>query len=294
MTKKQKNKFITYIVIFIAAVIYLSAERIERSNLSSKTDENTTYGYVHFLDVGQGDCTLIESQNGNFSLIDASTDDAKHKIVSYLENEGVTELEYVIFTHPHEDHIGCGDEVLKSFTVKNIIMTDKTETTACYSELIDEIVYSKKINGTKVIKPGNGDTFYMDGIEFLIISDGKDYFDNTNNSSICFKLELGKSTFLFTGDAEKVVEYDLLESGYRLDAEVYKCAHHGSSTSNSEAFIDAVNPDISVISCGLDNDYGHPHREIVAALSERGIVSKRTDLNGDVVIAFNENEIILP
>ena len=293
MTKKQKKQFATYIFIFIAAVICLIYEKTGRSKIIDAPSQDAPYSYVHFIDAGQGDCTLIETHDGKFALIDASTDIEKHKVLSYLENEGVEELEYVIFTHPHEDHIGGGDDVIENFVVKNIYMTEKTENSSCYEKLIRAILDSNKRNGTKVLKPQNGDVFNLGNMEFLVLSDGKNYFDNTNNSSICIRMELGKSTFLFTGDAEKKVEYDLLDSTFSLDAEVFKCAHHGSTTSNSNDFLDAVSPDISVISCGLDNDYGHPHDEIIEELTERGIDFRRTDLDGSVVIAFNENEIVL-
>ena len=293
MTKKQKKQFATYIFIFIAAVICLISEKAGRSKVVDTPSDDTPYSYVHFIDAGQGDCTLIETHDGRFALIDASTDAEKHKVLAYLENEGVEELEYVIFTHPHEDHIGGGDDIIENFVVKNIYMTDKTENSSCYEKLIRAIQSSKQRNGTKVLKPENGDIWSMGSIEFLVLSDGKNYFDNTNSSSICLRMELGKSTFLFTGDAEKDVESDLLSGTFDLDAEVYKCAHHGSTTSNSEDFLDAVSPDISIISCGLDNDYGHPHREIIEALTNRGIDYRRTDLDGSIVIAFNENEIVL-
>lgn len=293
MTKKQKKQLVTYIFIFIAAVIYVISEKAGRSAILDTPSDDVTYNYVHFIDAGQGDCTLIETYDGRFALIDTSTDVEKYKVISYLENRGVEELEYVIFTHPHEDHIGGGNDIINRFIVKNVCMTDKTEPSSCYKNLIKSISDSKKKNDTKVFKPETGDIFTLGDIEFLIISDGKKYFDNTNNSSICLKMELGKSTFLFTGDAEKEVEYDLLDTSFSLDAEVYKCAHHGSTTSNSEDFLDAVSPDISIISCGLDNDYGHPHDEIIETFINRGITYRRTDLDGNTVIAFNEDEIVL-
>ena len=307
--KVKKNKpIIYYVIIFIIAIVCLISNKEDRSRVSTETGENMSdstallgdygednsddYGYVRFIDAGQGDCTLIEV-DGKFVLIDASTESYSNKVVSYLEQMGVEELEYVFFTHPHEDHIGGGDEVIENFIVKNVCMNDKTENTSCYRNLIETIAQSKMDNGTKVIKPNTGDVFNVGNAEFLIISDGRNYYDNTNNSSICIRMDYGKSTFLFTGDAEKKVENDLLEGPFSLDAEVYKCAHHGSSTSNSDNFLDAINPDISIISCGEDNEYGHPHAEIISALDERNIISRRTDLDGNVVLKFNEEQIIL-
>ncbi len=290
MSKSQKKRLITLIVIFIIGVISFITEKANRSGITETPDDGTEYNYVHYLDVGQGDCTLIETHDGKFGLIDASTQDAYNKILSYLEDEGVDELEFVVFTHPHEDHIGCGDEVLDNFKVNTVYMTDKTENTTAYRRLINALGESKKTYGTKVIKPADGDVFHLGDIEFLVLSDGTE-FDNLNDSSICLKMELDKSTFIFTGDAEYKVENYILRSGVNIDAEVLKLGHHGSSTSNSDKFLDAVNPDIAISSCGIDNSYGHPHVEVIAAMEERNVIHKRTDLDGDIVLAFDRETI---
>jgi len=290
LSKKQKKTLIIYAVIIIAALYSFLSEKIDRSSFSDSETSIENASYVHFLSVGQGDCTLIETHDGKFALIDASTQDYSDIIVSYLFNEGVEELEFVLFTHPHEDHIGGGDEVLNTFPVKTVYMTDKTENTSSYDRLLNAVKNSKKKNSTKVIRPEDGDIFELGDIEFQILSDGDNYED-LNNSSICLRMELGKSTFIFTGDAEKEVEYDILDKNVSVSAEVYKCGHHGSSTSNSDAFLDAINPNLVIISCGLDNSYGHPHIEVTEALEERGIVSKRTDIDGTIVVAFNENKL---
>lgn len=292
MTKSQKKRLIKYAAVLIIGIILIVAEKLEKSKVSTLPPEGNTQDmcHVHFLDVGQGDCTLIETHDEKYALIDTSTQSAAEKIVSYLYDEGVEELEFVLFTHPHEDHIGCGDEVLSYFDVNTVYMNDKTENTSAFKKLIEAIQNSKEQNGTLVIKPEEGDTFKLSDIEFTVLSDG-DEFDDLNNSSICLKMELGKSTFIFTGDAEKKVERYILEGGESIEAEVLKCGHHGSSTSNSSSFLDAVDPDIAIISCGKDNDYGHPHDEVMKELSERNIYYKRTDLDGDIILAFDEDSI---
>ncbi len=290
LSSKQKKRLVIYAVIIIAALYSFISDKLDRGSFSDSEKSIENASYVHFLSVGQGDCTLIETYDGKYALIDASTQDYSDIIVSYLFNEGVEELEFVLFTHPHEDHIGGGDEVLNAFPVKTVYMTDKTENTSSYNRLLNAVKSSKKKNSTEVIKPEDGDIFELGNIKFQILSDG-DKYEDLNNSSICLKMELGKSTFIFTGDAEKEVEYDILDKDMSVSAEVYKCGHHGSSTSNSDAFLDAVNPHLAIISCGLDNSYGHPHAEVVEALEERGVVSKRTDTDGTIVVAFNENTI---
>lgn len=297
---KSKYSLISFAVIFILFLLFrytdiLPFEKGDSSNQAVTTKKQLTssgYNVVHFLDAGQGDCTLIETIDGKYALIDSSTQEYSDKIVKYLKDQGVSELEYVFFTHPHEDHIGGGDEVLDNFKVKNIIMTKRTENTASYKNLISSIKKSRKNYGTKVISPVEGDVFMLSDTVFTVISDGKGYED-LNNSSICLMMELGESSFLFTGDAERIVEEDILKGGADIDADIYKCAHHGSSTSNTKAFIETVNPDYAIISCGKDNDYGHPHKEVVSLLNKKGITMLITHEEGDILIGYNAHSIIV-
>lgn len=292
---KNTKRLIYGVFVLICIILYLLSTKTEKKEETVPPDvvRENEYSYVHFLDVGQGDCTLIETHDGKFALIDASTQDSSDKIIAYLNNEGVTELEYVIFTHPHEDHIGGGDEVIENFKVNNVYMTNKTENTACYENLVSSLIQSKNTNGTKVLMPKQFEVFYLGDIKFLILSDGTSY-DDTNNSSICFRMDLGKTTFLFTGDAEKTVENDIMTYVEDLDAEIYKCAHHGSSTSNGRKFLDRINPDVAIISCGDGNMYGHPHVEVLEDLYTRNILTLRTDRDGDIVIAFDKESFIKP
>ncbi len=252
--------------------------------------ENKTKHIAHFIDVGQADSTLIETKNGKFVLIDAATGDAEEKLLKYLDDRNVSEIEYVVFTHPHEDHIGSGDAVLENYKVKNVLMTDKSTNTACFERLLDAVADSKEKNKTNVVKAQNGYSFSVEDLNFLVVSDGSKY-DDLNDSSICIRLECGQSSFLFTGDAEKDVEEDMLLSDFKLESDIFKCAHHGSSTSNTEEFLDKVNPKVVVISCGEDNSYGHPHKEVLERLNERNISYHRTDTEGDIIFAFDDKEI---
>lgn len=291
-SKRDRDRIISLIIVIIVSVfgfIYTLYEDYRNEKRKESVLEND-FCTVHYLDVGQGDCTLIETFDGKFALIDTSTRDASTKIIDYLTDEGVQELEFLILTHPHEDHIGSASEVLKKFPVKTIYMNSKTETTSSYHKLIKQIKRCKEDFGTKVIMPESNDTFRLSDIVFTIISDGEKY-ESLNNSSICVKLELGESSFLFTGDIEAEVEYSLLNSGIDIDCDVFKSAHHGSSTSNTEAFMEAASPEICVVSCGLNNDYGHPHREVVSYLADNNIRLLRTDIDGDIRIVFNRETI---
>lgn len=289
LSKRDKKKLITAIL-SIAVILFCIVFKLYEAYEYNKFADGE-HGYIHFIDAGQGDCTLIQTKDGKFAVIDASTQDAADKITDYLKSRNVKELEFILFTHPHEDHIGCGDELIKEFKVKTVYMNKVVQNTAAYDNVLEAVKDSKSKYGTKLLSPSVGDTITLSDMEFTVISDGSGYSDNINNSSICVRLEYGDSSFLFTGDAEKEVEKDMLKSGFELDSDVYHCAHHGSSTSNSDKFLDEISPDICIISCGKDNSYGHPHTEVSDALDERHIEVYRTDKHGDIVIAFDKKSI---
>ena len=247
---------------------------------------------VHYIDVQQGDSTLIRTPDGKYMLIDTGTFSQGQKLCDYLENTGVSEIEYCILTHPHEDHIGSADRVLETFKVNNVIMTRKISTTATFERLVDAISKSKETHGTKLISPSVNDKFSLDeNVDFTILySDDKD--ENLNNCSICIKLDYKDTSFIFTGDAETKVEKQILKNfGDKLSATVFKSAHHGSSTSNSKSFIDAINPKICIISCGPDNSYGHPHEEVMEDLISRQCKVFRTDTDGDIVVVTDGEKV---
>ncbi len=285
--------FVVIIAIALAVVGYLRAQNNKDAKFSpdNKSDaqifENSLK--LHFIDVGQADSTLIESKDGKFMLVDAGTYDSGRKICDYLKANGVKELEYVIFTHPHEDHIGAGARVLENFDVKNVIMTQKTSNSSTYEILIDKLLECKN-NGTNIIAPKVMDEYEFDGASFEILSaDGNN--DDTNNSSIVFRLTYGKCSFMFTGDAEKPIEKEILKLDTNLNSVLLKCGHHGSSTSTCEDFLEAVNPKCAIISCGLDNSYGHPHVETISALNDIKATVYRTDEMGDIVMYCDEQKL---
>ncbi len=245
---------------------------------------------VHFIDVGQGDSTLIETDGGKFVMIDAGTNACEYDLLSYLDSRNVEYIDYLFLTHPHEDHIGSADAVLDSYNVKNVVKNQRREENATCDKLDKVISQSVKHLGTKVIYPDTGDKFYVDDIEFLILSDG-DGYEDINDSSLCIRMEYGDSTFIFTGDAQKVVEYDIMDSDFDIDAEVFKCGHHGSSTSNCDAFLNDIDPDIAIISCEIGNMYGHPHREVMASLNDRNITVYRTDTDSHIVLDCDSDSI---
>lgn len=263
---------------------------IETSNTTSseavKMMATTSVGnevLVHFIDVGQADCILIQS-NGQAMLIDAGTNEASQAIQDYLNALGITRLEYVIGTHPHEDHIGSLDDVITMYDVGTVILPDKIHTTKTFEDVLDVI----ENKGLVVTIPHVGDVYTIGNATFTVLSPDKDYGDELNNWSVVIRLE-GCHSFLLTGDAEKLVEKDILAAGLDVSADVLKVGHHGSDTSSSEAFLEAVHPAYAVISCGVDNIYSLPTANTLERLASLGIKMFRTDEQGTIIVTSNED-----
>ena len=244
---------------------------------------------LHFIDVGQGDSTLIE-QDGHFMLLDAGERDKGESVISYLKEQGVTTLDYVIGTHPHSDHIGGMAEVIQSFDVKKVILPAKEHTTKTYENLLDSIAERK----LKVTLPKVGNSYELGNASFRIIAPVSSYGEDLNDWSVGIRLTYGETHFVLCGDAEKKAERDMCRTGEDLSANLLKLSHHGSRTSSSEVFMDRVNPDYGVISCGRNNDYGHPHKETLEMLAKRGIQVLQTDELGTIVAVSDGSGISFP
>lgn len=241
---------------------------------------------VHYIDVGQGDATLIVC-DGEAMLIDAGDNSKGTTVQLYLQKQGVKSLKYVIGTHPDADHIGGMDVIITKFDCDMIMMPDKESDSATYRDVIDAMDY----RGYKNTLPTVGDTYPLGSATFTIIAPNKSYLD-TNNCSIGMILVHGNNKFLFTGDAETEAEDDILNNGINIVADVLKVGHHGSSTSTGAAFLKAVDPEYAVISCGEDNSYGHPHEETLAALKKAGVKIFRTDEQGSIIAESDGKSII--
>lgn len=253
---------------------------------------HTEPGYlkVHFIDVGQADAILIQQQD-QYMLIDAGNNGDADLIVNYLEKQGVKKLQYVIGTHPHEDHVGSLDTVINTFDIENIMMPKATANTKTFEDVISAI----KSKGLKITTPKIGDQYTLNEGEWRILAPSGSEYKDINNYSIVIKYTFGEHSFLFTGDAEEQSEEEILSNSIgdikSLQSDILKIGHHGSNSSTSEEFLNAVNPRYAVISAGKDNKYGHPHKEILDRLTKSNIEVIRTDEKGTVVFTSDGKDL---
>lgn len=232
---------------------------------------------VHFIDVGQGDSTLLLSGE-HAMLIDCGDTDHGTAVQNYLKKQGIDKLEYLILTHPDADHIGGAPVIITKFDIENIYMSDYVKDTKTYENVLNAMEYRNYSWST----PVPGDTLNFGTAEITFLAPQKTYED-PNNASIALIVKNGDNSFLFSGDAEQEAEKDILQSGISLDIDVYQAGHHGSRTSSSDAFLESMSPIYSVISCAEGNDYGHPHAETLNKFRSMGIQVFRTDEQGSIV-----------
>ena len=255
--------------------------QVSQANVDT-TDQNLE---VHFIDIGQGDCTLIMC-GGHAMLIDAGDNDKGTTVQLYLKKRGIESLDYLVLTHPDADHIGGADVVLTKFDVDTVFMSYFEKDTKTYEDVVQALDYKNMTWQT----PELGDSYAL-GDAFFTILAPNDLYEDANNASIAVLLQYGETKFLFTGDCEEEAETDILENGMDIQADVYQVGHHGSRTASSQDFMDAVEPTYAVISCGEGNDYGHPHAEVLNRMRQMGIKVFRTDEQGSIVAVSDGKDI---
>ena len=278
---------LTFILSILASCGFLEELDLDR-NLEVQLPASGQNMMVHFIDVGQGDSILIQLPNQQNMLIDAGDNHTGQLVVDYLKEQGVSMIDYLIATHPHADHIGGMDNVIDQFEIGVIYMPRVAHTTKTYMELLEAI--DEKNLRIRTAKAGV--TITIDDVTVEILApDSQLESDNLNDYSVVLKLIYGKTKFLLQGDAEKKSEEFILESGMDIKADVIKLGHHGSSTSSTPKYIEAVDPDYAIVMAGEGNKYGHPHKEVVALMNEKGITLYRTDRNGTIVVISDGNKV---
>lgn len=243
---------------------------------------------VHYIDVGQADSILIQLPDAKNILIDGGNNADGPAVIRYLKDQGVSRLDYVIATHPHEDHIGGLDAIIDAFDIGKVYAPRVIHTSQTYEDFL-RAVQGKGLKITEA-KAGVSLDTGSDASAVFVAPNGTDYED-LNNYSAVLKLNYKDTSFLFAGDAEAVSENEMLLAGYNLKADVLKVGHHGSDSSTTPEFLAAVSPKYAVISVGKDNDYGHPSPDVLTRLSAAGIEVFRTDEAGTVVTTSDGTKI---
>lgn len=299
--KRKLKEQITLILIVVGIAFSLGITILEKLDIVDWTDIKTsTNGIdgthlkeddfaIYYLDVGQSDCTIIKSGNMTM-MIDAGTGDQISNIKESIKSLKIETIDYLILTHPHEDHIGGAKDVIEYCTIKNIVMprlsAENMVTTNVYENLL-EAISEHNINA---IPAEPGLKFSLNNANVQIFAP-LEQDENLNNMSIVLKVIYGETSFMFQGDAEKKVENALLKTDNDFSADVLKVGHHGSNTSSVNKYLKAVSPKVAIISCGIDNDYGHPHDEVLERIDANNIDSYITALNGDITVVSDGNSI---
>lgn len=291
--KKTAKKVISAVIVLIAVIagLFFGKDAIF-GGLTDNPSAPVSGDEVqfHFIDVGQGDAALIRTAKGDI-LIDAGTNSSEDELKAYLDSLGIKDIEYAVFTHPHEDHIGGADMILNTYNVKCVVLPDATSTSKTFERMMDAIEAEK----CEVMEATPDKTFKVGELTCTILAPISTSYTETNNYSVVIRADYGDTSVLFTGDAEVDAEEEMLER-YRfkglLDCDLLKVGHHGSDTSSSQAFLDAVTPVYAVISCGEGNSYGHPIQEILARYEAMKAEIHRTDKEGSIVFTSTGGEPI--
>lgn len=270
-------------ILYVALICsLLSGCALFRTPVSASGSEQME---VHFLDVGQGDATLVTC-GGHAMLIDAGDDTKGTAIQNYLKKQKITKLDYLILTHPDADHIGGAPVIITKFNVSTVFVSNFEKDNQTYRKLMQSLD-DKRI---KPLTPKVNSTYTLGNAKITILAPGKEY-DNPNDASIALLLKNGDCSFLFTGDAGEEAEKDILKTDIDISADVYKVGHHGSRYSTSKDFFEAIDPSCAVISCGEGNSYGHPHAETLNTLRTNGVTLYRTDESGTIVASTDGKSI---
>lgn len=295
MKKFLKNQFsflLLLIILFLSTTLTGCDTIINNTHTQStippaeeSTQKTSSELKVHFIDVGQADCILVQNKGKNL-LIDAGNQADYSVIEVYLATQKVSKIDTFILTHPHEDHIGSAAKIVHNFNIGNVYMTKASADSNVYKNLLQEL----KAKSIKPAYPQAGDNFSVGEAIFTFLGPVAQY-DDLNSMSLVVRGDFGSNSFLFTGDSTDEAEKDMLNEGENLEAQVLKVGHHGSRGSSSYVFLKAVNPSYSVISSEKGNDYGHPHKEALSRLNDVGSTLFRTDKEGTIVATSDGKKI---
>ena len=251
---------------------------------------------IHHIDVGQADAALIRTPDGETVLVDSGDwrQDGSG-VIEYLEAHGVDRIDHLIATHGHADHIGGHAAIIEEFEtnrggIGSIYDSGVTHSSQTYENYLDAVEeYDKEL---LVVEEGDELPLEDGNVSATVLNPPSGNGDDLHERSVAVVFQFGDVRYLTTGDAETEAEARMLDSwGEELDADIYQAGHHGSSTSSTPAFMDAVSPEVAIVSSGFDSQYGHPHDEVLGGFAERGIETYWTGVHGDVVLTSDGSEI---
>lgn len=296
--KQKRTLIVSLIIIFAISIGITVCENFNiiswknvfnLAGVSDFTSESDRYDMsVHFIDVGKADSIYIKCKDKNI-LIDAGEKNTYDLVNEYLRRQNVKVLDLVIATHPHTDHIGGMPKVIEEFQINKLLMPELKEEVIPTSRTYEKFLLAIKNKNIAPERPIPGTSFNVGELIFEVLAPNKQY-DDVNNNSIVVKMTFKNTSFLFTGDAEKESENDMMNNNFNFEADVLKVGHHGSKTSTSSAFLRKVNPKYAVICVGEDR-YNLPKKTTIDKLTKRNIKVFRTDCNGTFVFSTDGNKI---
>jgi beta-lactamase superfamily II metal-dependent hydrolase len=289
--KRSGVALLAFLILFVIGGLMLPPEKNTGIPGATKTnppqsalESQLTSGklIVHYIDVGQGDATLLQGPDFTV-LIDAGRHD-RSEVVPYLKSAGIVEIDLLVGTHPHADHIGQMDKVLQEFPVREVWMSGGTATTRTFERVLDAILASD----ANYHEPRAGEKYQIGSLKIEVLHP-VELTGNLNDDSISLRIQYGEIAFIFTGDVEKKGEQAMVDSKQNLQGHILQLGHHGSNTSSIPAFLKAVGPEAAIYSAGKGNPYGHPHREVIKRLERLRIKVYGTDINGTIKVMTDGN-----
>ncbi len=288
MPKKDKSSNMTLYVIVVVILFALAClnGRYAAPKQGNFADTEADF-QVHVIDVGQADSILVIA-DGEAMLIDAAESGDSQTIQSYLENCGVQKLKYAVATHMHSDHIGGFPGVLGKFKAETVLEPIYPDALVPTSRVYERYLDAVEANGAKLKTAKAGDTFALGSAEITVLAPVSDETDDLNNTSLVLRVDYDKTSCLFTGDMEKPEEREIIRSGARLNVDFLKVGHHGAETSSGEEFLSSATPQYAVISCGKENDYGHPSESTMKRLRKYAKEIHITAEEGSIVFSYDK------
>lgn len=282
-------KVIALSIIVLSAIIFIHHEYSLANNINirkyPKKVSNAENLTIHFINVGQADCILIQ-QGESSMIIDAGNDEDSNLVLRYIDSQGINNFDYVIGSHAHKDHIGGLDNVINTYDINKVIFPRQVHTT----EVFESFISSVSAKGLNLHFSNVGELFYLGNAKFEFMAPNSSSYKKANDYSIVIKLTYGNNTFLFTGDAELVSESEMLANELDITADLIKIGHHGGNSSTSQLFLNKVNPKYAVIT-SLSNKYGYPSYSVLSRLKKANVDTYRTNEYGNIVVISDGNNI---